>query len=86
MDADFGGDQRDVKSTSGGYLVLKGPNTHYPLAWVSKRQTSTSRSTTESEVVSLAYSLYQEGLPSLQLWDKLLGRAVNLVIQEDNQV
>ena len=85
VDADFGGDQHDVKSTSGGYLVLRGPNTHYPLAWVSKRQTSTSRSTTESEVVSLAYSLYQEGLPSLQLWDKLLGRAVNLVIQEDNQ-
>ena len=85
VDADFGGDQHDVKSTSGGYLVLKGPNTHYPLAWVSKRQTSTSRSTTESEVVSLAYSLYQEGLPSLQLWDKLLGRDVNLVIQEDNQ-
>ena len=85
VDADFGGDQHDVKSTSGGYLVLKGPNTHFPLAWVSKRQTSTSRSTTESEVVSLAYSLYQEGLPSLQLWDKLLGRAVNLVMQEDNQ-
>ena len=85
MDADFGGDQHDVKSTSGGYLVLKGPNTHFPLAWVSKRQTSTSRSTTESEVISLAYSLYEEGLPSMQLWDKLLGRAVNLVIQEDNQ-
>ena len=74
VDADFAGDRLSGKSTSGGYLVLYGPNSFFPLAWVSKRQTSTSRSTTESEVVSLAYSLYQEGLPALQLWELLLGR------------
>ena len=51
-DADYAG-ERDAKSTSGGFLVLKGPNTHFPLAWLSKRQTSVSRSTTEAEVVSL---------------------------------
>ena len=84
-DADFGGDRDDVKSTSGGYLVLRGPNTTFPLAWLSKRQTSVSRSTTESEVVSLAHSVYNEGLPSLELWTKLLGRNVRLVIREDNQ-
>ena len=72
VDPDLGGDQQDVKSTSGGFLVLKAPTTHFPLAWISKRQTSTSRSTTESEVVSLAHSLYQEGLPALQLWDSFL--------------
>ena len=33
-------------------------------------------------MVSLAYSLYQEGLPALQLWELLLGRTVTL---EDNQ-
>ena len=66
-------------------MVLYGPNTFFPLAWVSERQTSTSRSTTESEVVSLAYSLYQEGLPALQLWEKLLGRTVTLKVLEDNQ-
>ena len=85
VDADFGGDAGNVKSTSGGFLVLKGPNTFFPLAWISKRQTSTSRSTTESEVVSLAHSLYQEGIPALQLWEKLLQRPVDLVIHEDNQ-
>ena len=85
VDADFGGDSGDVKSTSGGFLTLKGPNTFFPLAWISKRQTSTSRSTTESEVVSLAHSLYQEGIPALQLWEKLLQRPVDLVIHEDNQ-
>ena len=85
VDADFAGDRLTGKSTSGGFLVLSGPNTFFPLAWVSKRQTSTSRSTTESEVVSLAHSLYQEGLPSLQLWDMLLGRSVALRVMEDNQ-
>ena len=72
VDADFAGDRLTGKSTSGRFLILYGPSTFFPLAWVSKRQTSTSRSTTESEVVSLAHSLYQEGLPALQLWERHL--------------
>ena len=52
----------------------------------SKRQTSVSRSATESEIASLAHSLYQEGLPALYLWSVLLGRDdLELVIHEDNQ-
>ena len=35
--------------------------------------------------MSLARSLYQEGLPALQLWEMLLGRAVTLCVLEDNQ-
>ena len=67
--------------------MLRGPTSFFRLAsaWVSKRQTSTSRSTTESEVISLAYSLYQEGIPSLQLWELLLQRSVKLRVMEDNQ-
>ena len=85
VDADFAGERDDAKSTSGGYLVLKGPNTFFPLAWVSKRQTSVSRSTTESEIVSLAHSLFQEALPALQLWQTILDYPIELVIHEDNQ-
>ena len=86
VDADFAGEKADAKSTSGGYLVPKGPNSFFPLAWLSTRQTSVSRSTTESEIVSLAHSLYQEGLPALSLWSELLGRHdLELVIHEDNQ-
>ena len=86
VDADFVGEKADAKSTSGGYFVLKGPNSFFPLAWLSKRQTSVSRSTTESEIVSLTHSLYQEGLPALSLWAELLGRQdLELVIHEDNQ-
>ena len=65
--------------------MLAGPNSYFPRAWVSKRQTSTSRSTTESEVVSLAHSLCQEGIPSLQLWELLLARSVNLKVYGGKQ-
>ena len=46
---------------------------------------SVSRSTTEAEIVSLTFSLSQEGLPPLTLWERLLGRPVELVLHEDNQ-
>ena len=86
VDADFSGEVTDTKSTSGGYLVLYGPRTFYPLMWLSKRQTSTSRSTTEAEVVSLAASLFSEAIPVMDLWDMLLGnRKIQLEIMEDNQ-
>ena len=83
---DFAGEKEGARSTSGGYLVLKGPNSHFPFAWLSKRQTSTSRSTTESEVISLAHSVFSEGIiPALGLWEVLLKRTVELQVHEDNQ-
>ena len=85
VDADFCGDREDTKSTNGGFLVLAGPNTWFPLAWVSKKQTRTSRSTTEAEIVSLAFSLFGEALPALTHWDLILGRSVTLEVMEDNQ-
>ena len=72
-DADFAGDNADARSTSGGYLVVIGPNSFFPLSWVSKKQTSTSRSTTESEIVSLAHCIYSEALPMLNFFDLLIG-------------
>ena len=85
VDADFAGDRLDCKSTSGGYLVLWGPNTFFPLGWVSKKQTAVSRSTTEAEMISLAHGLFSEALPTLQLWCAILGGDVELEIMEDNE-
>ena len=85
VDADFAGAEDDAKSTSGAYLALVGPRSFMPLMWASKRQTSTSRSTTESEVVSLAAALFAEAIPTLDLWDILLGRPMRCRIWEDNQ-
>jgi len=84
-DADFAGDRDDVKSCSGGLLVLSGPQTWFPLSWVSKKQTAVSRSTTEAELVSMAYSVYNEALPMLTLWEWLLKRRMTLRIKEDNE-
>ena len=64
---------------------MSGPNTYFPIMWLSKKQTSVSRSTTEAEVVSLAASLFSEAIPALDFWDTLLGRSVKLRIEEDNQ-
>ena len=59
--------------------------TWMPVAWVYKRQTATSRSTTEAETVALAYSFFNEAIPTLTLWCLILRRDVKLLIYEDNQ-
>ena len=43
-----------TKSTSGILMAIEGPNSFYPISWASRRQTATSRSTTEAETISLA--------------------------------
>ena len=53
--------------------------------WLAKRQTWTSRSTTEAEVGALAESLFHEALPALDMWETILDRKVDLAIHEDNQ-
>ena len=50
-----------------------------------KRQTASSRSTTEAETVSLAYSLFHEAIPALTFWCKIVERDVTIVVWEDNQ-
>ena len=85
VDADFSGELSDSKSTSGAWLRLAGSQTSFPLMWLSKRQTSTSSSTTEAEVIAVANAVFGEAIPVLQLWETVLGRPVELVIMEDNQ-
>ena len=85
VDADFAGEHKDSKSTSGAFLKLAGTQTSFPLMWSSQRQTSTSRSTTEAEVIAMANAVFGEAIPVLQLWDLILQRPVDLIIHEDNQ-
>ncbi|OLP82939.1 hypothetical protein AK812_SmicGene36364 [Symbiodinium microadriaticum] len=49
-------------------MYLAGPNTYYPLNAFSKKQTSITMSSTESEVVSANHGVRAQGLPSLSLW------------------
>ena len=74
-DADWAGEY-DSKSTSGCALFLVGPNTYYPLTAFSKKQTSITMSSTESEVISANQGIRAQGLPSLSLWCFLWGEIV----------
>ena len=70
-DADFAGDRKDSKSTSGGLVALVGPNSFAVVSALSKKQAVVSHSSTEAEVVSLDVVLRNEGLPILTFWESL---------------
>ena len=53
QDSDFSGDLEDLKSTSGGVLIIFGSHTFVPKSWTCKKQTSVSHSSTEAEIISL---------------------------------
>ena len=61
QDSDFAEDLEYSKSTSGGTL-----------SWMCKKQTAVSRSSTESEIISLDTGLRLDGLPALELWDLIV--------------
>ena len=72
-----------MRSTSGFVLALTVPSSFAMLSWGSKRQSVVSRSTTESEFVSLSTALFSEALPSLHVWQALIP-TIAFKIFEDN--
>ena len=84
-DADFAGDSKLSRSTSGTHLCLLGPNTVFPLAGQCKKQGCVSHSTPEAEVVAADHAMRTYGIPCLDVWDKLLGRRAVLEFHEDNE-
>ena len=84
-DADFAGDQEKMKSTTGVHLALQGSHTWFPFAGVSKKHTCQSHSTPEAEFVSAAHGIRQNAIPALCILERLLGRDMTFVLNEDNQ-
>ena len=84
-DSDLGGCPVTERSTSGYYMVARGPNTCFPIAFGCKRQSSCANCTAESELTSMNYALRHCGLPSLTLWETLLPSFIYLLCHEDNQ-
>jgi len=82
-DADHASGIDFIQSTSSAYLCIEGPSSFWPLSWMSKKQTSTSRSANEAEIVSLAAGLF-DALPTLDFADKLLGKDLQLECRQDN--
>jgi len=71
-DADFAGDQRAGKSTSGVFLAIEGPYTKMPISALSKKQSCVSHSTPEAEIVAGAIAMRQEGLPGQIFFDSMV--------------
>ena len=64
VDAGFGGDLTDSKSSTGAMLCLMGPNTFVPLTWLCKKHTAVSHSSSEAEVIALDAGVRLEGIPA----------------------
>ena len=84
-DADFCGEAEDCYSTSGGWIELAGEHSAFPLSWTSKKQGSVSRSTTECEIVALAYLVFNDAIALAQLFSELFGAPIIMRIYEDNE-
>ena len=85
-DADLASCELTEKSTSGVFLVLRGPNSWFPLVGVSTKQTATSHSSTESELVGEDLGLRKEAIPMLDILNVLNGgKDSNFGFYGDNQ-
>ena len=89
-DADLAGDRTDSKSTSGVLVCLVGPRSYMPIAAVSKKQTSVSKSTPEAEIVALDYGTSKEAMMLAQLWQYAIGKGsmtshLTVNVMEDNE-
>ena len=75
VDADWASDRSDLKSTSGGYLVLAGPNSYFPIGAYCCKQGCQSLSTPEAESVALAQVIKGLCVPLMDLWELILYKA-----------
>ena len=56
----------------------------FPLTWASRRQTASSRSTTEDEIISLDADIFGEALPVQELCEILANKPIDLTGHQDN--
>ena len=84
-DADFASCPHSAKSTSGIIITLRTGESHFPVYWLSKKQSSTARSTTEAEMIALATAMFSE-TENLQAYlEDLLDTEVPVFFQQDNE-
>ena len=84
-DADLGGCPDTQRSTTGVFLCIGGSGTMFPLVAISKRQSCTSVSTPEAELVAGSHGLVRELVPALDMCDKILPDGYLAFFHEDNQ-
>ena len=70
-DADFAGCLHTQRSTTGAFAAICGPNSMFPTAMMSRRQTCVSHSTPEAELVAMDTTLRVVAMPTRVIWDVL---------------
>ena len=83
-DADHASKTDHGYSTSGSVLVISGGSSFSPISFQSKRQTASSRSTTEAEAIALATALFNDAIPAQQFLSELPGSTIPLTCHQDN--
>ena len=73
----------DYRTTSGGKLCVFGSHTFVPISWMCKKQTSVSRSSTESEIISLDAGLRLDGILVLPSWNLIVSVLGNTTKNHD---
>lgn len=84
-DADFAGDKATMKSTSGVFMAIYGPNSFFPSDYLSSLQKCARLSTAEAAIVAVVLGLKSVGIPAIDLWSVILGRDVVVDLFQDNQ-
>ena len=84
-DADFASCQHSAKSTSGLWIQINtGNGAVFPIFWQAKKQGSVARSTTESEIISMATGMFGEVLNLQTFIEYLMQKPIQLVFHQDN--
>ena len=65
-------------------LCLEAERPPWPLAWASKKQTATSRSTTEAEMIALCARIFGDALPTQEFLEMLTGKETRIICHQDN--
>jgi len=72
-----------ARAHSGVFMALVGQRSFVPLAGISKKQTSVSKSTPEAEIVAIDHGLAKEGIPAIGLWEAILKKPIQIRLMED---
>src|SRR6056297_1941107 len=78
-DADWAGDKKTARSTSGAFSFVEAANggVFWPVAYKSVKQSCVSASTPEAELVSASCALRTVGIPTMDILDTICERTVD---------
>ena len=84
-DADFASCPWTSRSTSGIFIAIATGESLFPIFWQSKKQSSTAKSTSESDMIAMSSGLFGEGLQIQDMLTYLLGHRPEVILKQDNE-